>query len=84
MIATRPDFSNAKPLYDGSAHSFFLSGLGNGEYYLRIKESSGATSATVRLTVEHQSLRRAFLLLVIGSIITLAIVLTILRGARDE
>ena len=84
MIATMPDFSDAAIAYDGEAHSFFLSGLADGDYYLRIRGRNAVTSAPVRLTVEHQSLRRALLLLAIGSIITLAIVLTILRGARDE
>lgn len=84
MIATMPDFSDAVTVYDGEAHSFFLSGLDDGHFFLRLREDGGAVSAPVELSVTHQSLARALWLLTIGALITLAIVVTILRGARDE
>lgn len=84
LIATRSDFSDARTVYRGSATGYFLSGLANGEYYFRLEGKSGAVSAPVRLEVMHQSLQRAIWLSAIGMLVTLAIVLTILRGARDE
>lgn len=83
-MATRPDFADAATIYQGPAHSFFLSGLDNGEYFLRLSSDSGAQSAPLTLSVTHQSLTRALWLVLIGSIITLAIIVTILRGPRDE
>lgn len=84
MIATMPDFSDAVIVYDGQAHSYFLSGLDNGHFFLRLKEDDGAVSPPIELSVTHQSLTQALWLLAIGALITLAIVVTILRGARDE
>lgn len=84
LVAPGPDFAGAKTLYRGGAHSFFLSGLDDGEYHLRLRSDSGAVSEPIRLLVAHQSLARALWLAAIGALITLAILLTILRGARDE
>ena len=81
-IAQTPDFTDAKPLYVGTNHAYFLSGLAGGEYYLRLQDDSGAISKTLSLTVEHQSLQRAIWLTVIGAVITLGTILTIFRGAR--
>lgn len=81
-IAQEPDFADAKPLYVGTNHAYFLSGLAGGEYYLRLQDDNGATSEVISLTVVHQSLQRAIWLTVIGAIITLGTILTIFRGAR--
>lgn len=83
-IATKPDFSDGREVYAGGAHSFFLSGLGNGTYFLRLEASNGEISEPFRLSVTHQSLQRALWLVVVGALITLAVTLVILRGARDE
>lgn len=82
-MADSADFSSARVLYRGSAHSFFMSGLGDGSYFLRLRTDSGAVSEPLALSVKHQSLTRALWLVLMGSIITIAIVATILRGARD-
>ncbi|KHK91925.1 hypothetical protein LK12_09400 [Novosphingobium malaysiense] len=83
-ISTSPDFSKTKQLYAGSAHRYFLSGLANGDYYLRLKTLEGQTSTPLLVSVVHQSLNRALFLVAIGALVTLAVVITILRGARDE
>ncbi|MCT2399940.1 hypothetical protein [Novosphingobium mangrovi (ex Huang et al. 2023)] len=84
QIADAPDLSAPKLLYEGQAKSYFLSGLANGDYYLRLKGVGGTISAPLHVSVVHQSLTRALLLVAIGALVTLAIVVTILWGARDE
>ncbi|GGB88777.1 hypothetical protein GCM10011494_03850 [Novosphingobium endophyticum] len=83
-IAHEPDLSDARPLYRGDERSYFLSGLADGDYYLRLENESGEASAPLRLSVTHQSLAQALWLTAIGLVITLAVVATILRGARDD
>lgn len=83
-IAEREDFADARVAYEGINHAYFLSGLAGGDYYLRLKTPAGAASEPVQLTVAHQSLERAIWLTIIGAIITLGVIATIVRGARDE
>lgn len=83
-MSTTPDFAQTTELYTGAAHRYFLSGLENGDYYLRLTTNQGAVSTPLLVSVAHQSLSRALLLVAIGALVTLAIVVTILRGARDE
>lgn len=83
-MSMSPDFAQTTEIYAGAAHRYFLSGLENGDYYLRLTTAQGATSSPVIVSVAHQSLSRALLLVAIGALVTLAIVVTILRGARDE
>jgi len=83
-IATAADPGDPRPVYSGSESSYFLSGLSNGEYLLRLEGESGALSAPVRLEVAHQSLEQALWLTLVGLLITLAIIATILKGARDD
>ncbi len=83
-IAATSDLSQAEPLYSGTGNSYFLSGLSNGDYFLQLEGESGAISAPVQLSVAHQSLEQALWLTLIGLIITIAIIATILKGARDD
>ena len=71
-------------LYNGTNHSLFVSGLANGTYRLRLTDAAGQSSSPLLLTVAHQSLRRALMLVALGAVIFLAIVAVIFRGARDE
>jgi hypothetical protein len=82
IMANDPQFAGAQELYRGPNSSFFLSGLGEGTYYLILRDGAGRQSQPVQLTVAHQSLTRALWLTAAGMIITLAIVATIVRGAR--
>ncbi len=83
-MASQPDMADASRLYQGDAESYFLSGLHNGTYYLRLQGQGGAVSKTVQLSVQHQSLERAIWLTLVGAFIALSILVTILRGARDD
>ena len=73
----------AKPVYQGSESSYFLSGLSDGNYRLQLRSQSGAVSDPVTLQVAHQSLAQALWLTLIGLVITIALVAAILKGARD-
>jgi hypothetical protein len=84
VIGTDSELSDAQPVYSGSQQSYFLSGLANGDYYLRLDGESGASSDPIALSVAHQSLQQALWLTLIGLIITIGIIYTIMRGARDD
>ena len=83
-IESKADPAGEKTLYAGKAQAYFLSGLANGEYTLRLKGESGLSATPLSLTVAHQSLSQALWFTLIGVIITLAIIVTILKGARDD
>lgn len=83
-IARSPDFADARPLYQGRNRAYFVSGLADGEYFLRLRGQDGALSEPLELIVVHQSLQRALWLALIGALVTLAIVATIFVGVRDE
>lgn len=73
-----------RTLYSGAAQSFFISGLEDGDYRLRLYGEAGQASEPLVLTVRHQSLTRALLLVSLGALVFLAIATVILRGARDD
>lgn len=83
-IAQAPDFADARTLYSGRNKAFFVSGLTDGDYLLRLRGANGEISAPLELKVHHQSLQRALWLALVGAIVTLAIIAVILRGARDD
>jgi len=78
------DPATARTLYSGSNSASFVSGLEDGTYTLILRDKAGLRSAPLELTVIHQPLARALLLVTMGALIFLAIVATILRGPRDE
>lgn len=83
-MARDTSFSEAAPLYQGDYDSYFVSGLSDGDYYVRLRGQDGGTSEPLRIHVAHQSLTQAIWLMIIGAIISIGIITTIVRGARDE
>lgn len=79
-----PDLADARAIYSGTNHAFFLSGLADGTYRLRLRGGDGSISEPLRLDVSHQSLNRALFLSLVGAIVALSILVVIVRGARDE
>ena len=71
-IARQADFSDARLLYRGRNQSYFLSGLADGDYILRLRAADGETRVQA-LSVAHQSLARALWLTLIGGLIGIAI-----------
>jgi hypothetical protein len=82
-IASTPDFADPRTLYEGRNQSFFVSGLDEGVYHLRLRGADGAVSAPLVVEVRHQSLDRALWLALLGAIVTLSVSAAILRGARE-
>lgn len=74
----------ARELYRGPNHAYFVSGLDDGAYVLRLTDAGGTETDVATLEVRHQSLSQALWLALLGALVTLAVVATILRGARDE
>lgn len=74
----------AVPLYRGTNDSFFLTGLHDGNYTLRLIEEDSGEAAEVTLAVTHQSLGRALWLVGLGALVFLLTVGVIVRGARRE
>ena len=81
---TREGTSAPRLLYSGPNHSLFVSGLANGRYSLQLTDAAGQSSPPLVLTVAHQSLSRALILVALGTVIFLATLAVIFRGARDE
>ncbi|MEZ5687547.1 MAG: hypothetical protein R3E21_02000 [Caenibius sp.] len=73
-----------RPLYTGKNTAYFLSGLADGDYALRLRDATGAQSAPFRLTVAHQSTTRALLLALLGAIVFLGVVAVIAKGAAHD
>jgi len=82
-MARNDSFTDAATLYSGANRAFFLSGLANGDYFLRLRGMDGTVSAPAVLRIEHQSLTQALWLAALGALITLAVIAAIVRGPRD-
>jgi hypothetical protein len=86
--ARSKDFIKAKTLYLGPDQASFISGRQDGEYFYRARpvESSNTSdwSNTVKVTVKHHSLNRAFLFFTAGAIVFLLILFVIHKGSRLE
>ena len=83
-LEMQPPDGASVTVYSGHNAAYFLSGLRNGDYAMRLKDATGSTTDTLTLHVQHQSLSRALLLLALGAIAFFATVAVVLRGARDE
>lgn len=83
-MARSKDFASPETVYQGANKALFLSGFADGEYLLRLRGADGAMSEVLTLTVRHQSLQRALLLVGLGAIVFLAVIVVIFRGARDD
>lgn len=83
-MARDENFSGVSAIYRGNYDGYFISGLADGDYYLRLSGEGGAVSPVLLLRVSHSSLDLALWLMLAGFIVTIGIILTIWRGARDE
>lgn len=82
--ATRPDFADARVLYQGADLATLRSGQPDGDYYYRIRalHEAGPSpwSEAVHVEVRHHPLSRALTFLLLGAIVFLATLVLILRG----
>jgi hypothetical protein len=81
------NFADTHTIYNGPDLASVLSGRRNGNYYYRIRTvaqdgSHGPWSNIVKVTVQHHSLRRAFMFFTAGAIVFLAILGSIIYGSR--
>lgn len=83
-MARDAGFGQPEVLYAGMNHATFVSGLADGDYYVRLRSDDGNLSEPLRLSVAHQSLERALWLVALGAVVFLSIVAVIARGAADE
>ena len=82
--AMDPAFHDPVTLYTGPDRASVLSGRPDGTRYYRVRgmnATPGRWSESVRVTVEHHDLRRAFLFLALGFSVFVAILATVVRGA---
>lgn len=88
--ASEPDFSDAVVRYEGSERQSFISGLANGDYFFRVRGRPASDvpwsdwSEVKTLQVVHHSRTFAMTMFGVGSVVFLAIVLTIWRGNRVQ
>jgi len=77
--ATTADFAEVELWYEGPAQRSFVSGLGNGEHYYRVRTRVGEDGAwgpwsePMHIVVELQSLSTAWLLFGVGAVMFVCI-----------
>lgn len=78
----RPGADGSKILYSGKDASTVITGLREGHYSFRIRESdAGAWSEPVQIEVKFVSPQQLYSLLILGGIVVIATIGTIARGA---
>lgn len=81
------DFSDVKVIYQGPDRASVLSGKSDGDYYYRIKFISPAHSQysnTVRVSVKHHPLYKAWLFFLLGAVVFVMTAGLIYRGSRPS
>ena len=80
--ANKPDFTDAKILYEGPDTATLVSGRKNGTYYYRVRgeDAGNDWSNSVKVKVVHHPLSRAFLFFSLGALVFLATLTMVIRG----
>ena len=79
--ATDSAFAYPKIIYQGSDRASFISGLENGTYYYRVRSENSAWSKTLTVTVQHHSLKLAWVLFALGAVVFLLTVWVVIKGS---
>ena len=89
--AADPSFAGAQVIYAGPDTARLISGKPDGDYYYRLESAAtrgagGATvvSETLKVTVEHHSMARAFSFFAVGAAVFAATLGLIVVGGRNE
>jgi len=86
--ATSPNFQQPSVRYTGHDTASVISGVPNGVWYYRLRvlgdNGAGPWSHSVKVTVAHHSLTRAFMFLALGIVVFLATVVMVVRGAGQS
>jgi hypothetical protein len=82
------DFVGATVRYIGPDLATYISGLKNGTYNYRVRSildgKAGPWSEAIVVTVEHHSLKLAFMLFGLGAIVFIATVFVVVSGVRKQ
>lgn len=82
--STTDSFHIVKEIYRGNDTSTAISGKPNGNYYYRAKSiNSPQWSETVRVSVEHHSLAKAFLFFFFGMVVFASTCFVIIRNHKN-
>jgi len=78
----KPDFSDAKTLYQGPDTATLVSGRKNGTYYYRVRNEEAAKdwSNSIQVKVIHHPLSRALLFFSLGALVFIATLTMVIRG----
>ncbi len=80
------NFEDARTIYKGPDRGSFISGLKNGKYFFRVRALNGIKasdwSSSVKLTVEHHTLKMAFTLFGLGGGVFLFTLIMLIVGVR--
>lgn len=82
-----PDLKEYKVIYSGPDLARVISGKSDGVYYYRVvadERASQIMSNIIQVTVAHHPLTNAFLFFFVGALIFLAILISILKGNRQN
>jgi len=81
-----PDFSSPRLVYSGRDKARVMSGKSDGEWYYRARptRADAAWSNTVKVTVLHHPIERAFGFFALGAVVFLGTALVITKGARER
>ncbi len=87
--STDPDFGDARVIYTGPDTARLMSGKPDGEYFYRLEAAGDAVpgtvlSETLKVSVEHHPLPRAFGFFAVGAAVFAATLGLILFGGRNE
>jgi len=84
--STLADFSSAHILYHGSDSSRVISGLGDGQYYYRVRatlaDTSSEWSRPVLVQVKHHSLTEALIFFIAGAIVFVFTLIFLISSSR--
>lgn len=81
-----PEFRDVMTRYKGSDLATYISGLRSGNFYYRVRlvddDLTSDWSKPIVVTVEHHSLRLAFILFGIGAVVFLSTVAVVVHGVK--
>ena len=83
--STRPDFSDAAPLYRGPDLATVISGRRDGRRYYRVRaQPQAGWSNTVQVTTAHHPLSRALAFFAAGTLVFALTLAMILYGSKHQ
>lgn len=81
--SSNAEFINSKTIQLRGTNSITLTGLENGSYYYRIKDSNNEWSNVAHVTVEHHSIVKAFVFFSLGLFLFIILVYVLRLGQTN-